>query len=169
MFLYPLKTRASGFLVFLGGIKKDQCNEMVSEFLEFLFYLKLFDNLFKLENWCFYSHSKQKLRCSEKKIVKKKLIDDKNIHADDKDEGKLTQSIRIVTTWKVSKYGVFSGPYFLAFGLNTEIYGINLRIQSECEKILNRKTSVFRHFLRSVYCDRIDPLDTGCKLNIHIT
>ena len=104
-----------------------------------------------------------------KKIVKKKLIDDKNIHADDKDEGKLTQSIRIVTTWKVSKYGVFSGPYFLAFGLNTEIYGINLRIQSECEKILNRKTSVFRHFLRSVYCDRIDPLDTGCKLNIHIT
>ena len=50
MFLYPLKTRASGFLVFLGAIKKDQCNEMVSEFLEFLFYLKLFDNLFKLEN-----------------------------------------------------------------------------------------------------------------------
>ena len=26
------------------------------------------------------------------------------------------------TTWKVSKYGVFSGPYFPAFGLNTEIY-----------------------------------------------
>ena len=28
------------------------------------------------------------------------------------------------TTWKVSKYGVFSGPYFPAFGLNTEIYWI---------------------------------------------
>ena len=26
------------------------------------------------------------------------------------------------TTWKVSKYGVFSGPYFPAFGLNTERY-----------------------------------------------
>ena len=26
-----------------------------------------------------------------------------------------------VTAWKVSKYGVFSGPYFLVFELNTEI------------------------------------------------
>ena len=26
---------------------------------------------------------------------------------------------QLVTVWKVSKYGVFSGPYFLAFGLNT--------------------------------------------------
>ena len=25
------------------------------------------------------------------------------------------------TAWKVSKYGVISGPYFPAFGLNTEI------------------------------------------------
>ena len=29
------------------------------------------------------------------------------------------------TAWKVSKYGVFSGPYFPVFGLNTEIYGVN--------------------------------------------
>ena len=28
------------------------------------------------------------------------------------------------TAWKVSRYGVFSGPYFLAFGLNTERYGV---------------------------------------------
>ena len=27
------------------------------------------------------------------------------------------------TAWKVSKYGVFSGPYFPVFGLNTGIYG----------------------------------------------
>ena len=27
------------------------------------------------------------------------------------------------TVWKVSKYGVFSGPYFPAFGLNTGKYG----------------------------------------------
>ena len=26
------------------------------------------------------------------------------------------------TAWKVSKYGVFSGPYFPVFGPNTEIY-----------------------------------------------
>ena len=30
-----------------------------------------------------------------------------------------------ITTRKVSKYGVISGPYFPIFGLNTEIYEIN--------------------------------------------
>ena len=52
------------------------------------------------------------------------------------------------TVWKVSKYGVFSSPYFPAFGLNTERYGVSLRIQSECGKIRTRKNSVFRHFSR---------------------
>ena len=28
-----------------------------------------------------------------------------------------------VTAWKVSKYGIFSGPYFPIFGLNTGKYG----------------------------------------------
>ena len=32
----------------------------------------------------------------------------------------------------------FSGPYFSAFGLSTEIYGVNLRIQSECGEIWTR-------------------------------
>ena len=44
------------------------------------------------------------------------------------------------TVWKVSKYGVFSCPYFSIFGLNTEIYSLNLRIQSEYMKIRTRKT-----------------------------
>ena len=39
------------------------------------------------------------------------------------------------TAWKVFQYGVFSGPYFPVFGLNTEIY--------------SRSTSVFVHFSRS--------------------
>ena len=34
------------------------------------------------------------------------------------------------TAWKVSKYGVFSGPYFPAFGLNTERYGVRIRYLS---------------------------------------
>ena len=34
----------------------------------------------------------------------------------------------------------FSAPYFLAFKLNTEIYCVNLRIQSESKKIRTRKT-----------------------------
>ena len=50
------------------------------------------------------------------------------------------------TAWKVSKYGVFSGPYFPAFGLNTERYGVFLRIQSEYGKIRTRRNSVFGHF-----------------------
>ena len=51
--------------------------------------------------------------------------------------------------WKMSKYGDFSGPYFPVFGLNTEIYGKNLRIQSEYRKIPIRKYSIFGHFSRS--------------------
>ena len=49
----------------------------------------------------------------------------------------------------MSKYGVFSGPYFPVFGLNKERYSVSLRIQSECGKIRTRRNSVFRHFLRS--------------------
>ena len=50
------------------------------------------------------------------------------------------------TAWKVSKYGDFSGPYFPAFGLNTERYGVSLRIQSEYGKIWTRKTPYFDNF-----------------------
>ena len=53
------------------------------------------------------------------------------------------------TAWKVSQYGVFSGLYFPAFGLNTERFSLSLRIQSECGKIRTRKKSVFGHFIRS--------------------
>ena len=34
----------------------------------------------------------------------------------------------------------YSGPYFPAFELNTQRYGVSLRIQSECEKMLTKKT-----------------------------
>ena len=55
----------------------------------------------------------------------------------------------ILTLWKVSKCRVFSGPCFLVFGLNTEIYSVNLRIQSEYRKVRTRGDSVFGHFSRS--------------------
>ena len=55
---------------------------------------------------------------------------------------------------KVSKYGVFSGPYFSVFGLKTDIYEVNFRIQSEHRKIRTRKNSAFGHFSRSVtFCN----------------
>ena len=40
----------------------------------------------------------------------------------------------------MSKYGVFSGPYFPVSRLNTEIYEVNLRIESEYGKIQTGKT-----------------------------
>ena len=56
-----------------------------------------------------------------------------------------------LTAWKVSKYGFFSGPYFPVIGLNTEICGVNHRIQSKYGKIRTRKNSVFGQFSRSEY------------------
>ena len=52
------------------------------------------------------------------------------------------------TAWKASKYWVFSGSYFPVCRLNTEIYGVNLRIQSKYKKIRTKKNSAFEHFLR---------------------
>ena len=49
----------------------------------------------------------------------------------------------------MSKYGVISGPCFSVFELNTEIYGVNLRIQSKYRKMRTRNNSVFGHFSRS--------------------
>ena len=57
--------------------------------------------------------------------------------------------IHLCTAWKVTQYGVFSGPYFPAFGLNTERYRVSLRIQFEWGKIRTRNNSVFGHFSRS--------------------
>ena len=57
--------------------------------------------------------------------------------------------MRTSTAWKVSKYGVFSDPYFPAFGLSTERYSLFLRIQSEYGKIRTTKNSVFGHFSHS--------------------
>ena len=65
-------------------------------------------------------------------------------------ENPITQKFRfeltIMYTVKVGQTGVFSGPNFLAFGLITEIYSVNLSNQLECRKIQTRKSSAFGHF-----------------------
>ena len=53
------------------------------------------------------------------------------------------------TLREVSKYGVFSGSYFPAFGLNTERYSVSLRVQFKRGRIRTRKNSVFGHFSSS--------------------
>ena len=47
---------------------------------------------------------------------------------------------------KIVQIRSFSGPYLLAFGLNTEIYGVNFRVQSEYGKIQTRESPVFGQF-----------------------
>ena len=44
---------------------------------------------------------------------------------------------------------VFPGQHFPSFGLNTDIYSVNIRIQSKYRKIRTRKNSVFARFSRS--------------------
>ena len=39
------------------------------------------------------------------------------------------------TAWKVSKYRIFPGPYFHAFGLNTERYSIRMRENTDQERL----------------------------------
>ena len=45
----------------------------------------------------------------------------------------------------------FSGPYFATFGLNSERYGVSLRIEPEYGKIPTRKVPNTDTFLRSFY------------------
>ena len=52
----------------------------------------------------------------------------------------------VCTGWKVSKYGVLSGPYFPLFGLNTEIYSVNLRIQSKYRTIPTRHKPKIKYY-----------------------
>ena len=54
------------------------------------------------------------------------------------------------TAWKVSKYGVISGLYLLVFRLSTEIYLVNLCIQSEYRKIQTKNNSVVQCFFSLV-------------------
>ena len=62
----------------------------------------------------------------------------------------------IATAWKVSKYGVFSGPYFPAFGLNTERYSVSLRIAPNAKKYGPEKTSILGHFSCSALLSLFD-------------
>ena len=55
-------------------------------------------------------------------------------------------NFEIVTAREMTKYGVFSGPYFPVFGINTEIYEVNLCIQSKYGKIRTRRKPYLNTF-----------------------
>ena len=49
----------------------------------------------------------------------------------------------MITAWKVSKYGVISGPYLPVFGLNSEIFiSLNLKTNVICQSSLTLRTSL---------------------------
>ena len=54
------------------------------------------------------------------------------------DSSFLVLNISYVHCVKSVRIRSYSGPYFTAFGLNTERYGVSLRIQSNCGKIRTR-------------------------------
>ena len=56
-----------------------------------------------------------------------------------------------ITKSKVSKYRIISSPYFPVFRLNTEIYSVNVHIQSKYKKIQAINNFAFKHFSRSVF------------------
>ena len=76
---------------------------------------------------------------------------------------------RTLTVWKVSKYRFFSGPYFPVFGLNTEIYSGNIRIQSEnTDQIKLRTWALVTQCLRSPEPHVILPTCASCSLAFSI-
>ena len=71
--------------------------------------------------------------------------------------------LRSVTTWKLSESKVSSGLYFPALGLNTGIYSLNLRIESEYEKIQTRENSVLRRFSCNLWDQFVSTENTDQK------
>ena len=55
------------------------------------------------------------------------------------------------TVWKVSKYGVIYGSYFPVVKLNTDMYRVNLRIQSEYRKTRTRNNLMWTLFTQCKY------------------
>ena len=51
----------------------------------------------------------------------------------------------------------YSGPYFPAFGLNTERYQVSLRIHSNCRKIRTRITPNTDTFYAVTFMEEISP------------
>ena len=47
----------------------------------------------------------------------------------------LNTPLLFCTAWKESKYGVFSGPYLPAFGLNTETYSVWMQENTDQKKL----------------------------------
>ena len=79
------------------------------------------------------------------------------------------RNIKLSLREKCPNTELFSGPYFPACGLNTEIFGVNLRIQFKHRKIRTRKNSVFGHFPRSVSFRCHELMNEGRSVSYQVT
>ena len=69
--------------------------------------------------------------------------------------------LQFTTEWKMSKYGVFSGPYFTVFWLNTDIYEVNsIRIRENTDQKKLRISSLFAQCTRWYYASVLMFLST---------
>ena len=68
----------------------------------------------------------------------------------------------LLTAWKVSKYGFFSGPHFPAFGLNTERYGVCTTFEKLSLQIRTRINHVIKNKLP--YCNLQIVFQIKCRL-----
>ena len=81
-----------------------------------------------------YENDEQQRFLKDSYITPKRLLQNSKQYFDPRNYMCHLQYVKIV------RIKSFSGPYFPAFGLNTERYSVSLRIQSECGKIRTRKT-----------------------------
>ena len=75
-------------------------------------------------------------------IVKKIVYSNRVYCLSCKESDNMAIAIQTKSTCCEKSVGIpsFCGPYFSAFGVKTETYGVSLHIQSECGKIRTRKT-----------------------------
>ena len=74
-----------------------------------------------------------------------------------------SKKIHCVESVRIRSY---SGPYFPAFGLNTERYSVSLRIQSECEKMRTRITPNTDTFYAAIVTQNAWYLDQVLTRNV---
>ena len=74
---------------------------------------------------------------------------------------------RIINCMKSVRVWSFSGPYFPAFGMNTEKYGVSLSIQSKCGEIRTRKPDTFHTVINTlIYTTKFDFFSLLLKMKI---
>ena len=119
----------------------------------------IFSNEWKVNTWFTFSYKiKKQLLCKYTVSSLWKLKLGLGFYYGSKQEfwfrilnrGYFLQEIHLkLATWKVSKHGVLSGPYFSLFGLNTENRKspYSVRIQDNTDQKNLRIWTLFKHYL----------------------